>query len=254
MIQDRAPQFTPEIGIMLGSGWGSLAKDIQHPISIPYEEIPNFPPTTVVGHVGNLLLGQLNNRSIIAMQGRFHFYEGHKMSRLVFPIQLMHRLGVHSLIITSASGSINFQLQPRDLVVLTDHLNFTFRNPLTSSSWHRNPEVYNPELIQLALESGKAQGLSIHTGVYAYVAGPSFETPAEIKMLRVCGGDIVGMSTVPEALTAAALGMRVLGLSYVGNLGAGMAPHPLDHEEMLEQMGQMPANIATWLSHLIGML
>lgn len=231
----------PQIGLILGSGLGILADEIVNPTAIPYGEIPHFPVSTVEGHAGELILGMLEEKPVVVMSGRFHLYEGHEAQKVTFPIRVMKELGVESMIVTNAAGGVNESFEPGDLMVIKDHLNLMFRNPLIgpndSDLGPRFPdmsEAYDHTLRQLAHEVAKEQGFQLREGVYSGVLGPSYETPAEIRMIRKMGGDAVGMSTVPEVIVARHSGIRVLGISCISNMAAGILPQPLSHEEVME--------------------
>lgn len=239
-ITDRV-SIQPRLGLILGSGLGVLADEIEESCRIPYEHIPHFPVSTVTGHAGQLVLGSLSGCPVIAMQGRFHAYEGYTLEQVTFPVRVMKEFGVDTLIVTNAAGGINESFKSGDLMVIRDHINFTSRNPLIGENepeWGpRFPDMstaYDPSLRDLAHQVAQAQGITLRTGVYAGVIGPSYETPAEIRMLRQLGGDAVGMSTVPEVIVARHMGMRVLGLSCITNMAAGILPQPLSHEEVVE--------------------
>ncbi|WP_110927541.1 purine-nucleoside phosphorylase [Bacillus massiliglaciei] len=231
----------PEIGLILGSGLGVLADEIQNPVAIPYEEIPEFPVSTVAGHAGRLVIGELSGKRVIAMQGRFHFYEGYTMDKVTFPVRVMKLLGVEKLIVTNAAGSVNESFTPGDLMIITDHINCMGANPLIGSNDERfgprfpdMSEAYNKEMRMLAKDIADAQGLDVKEGVYVGNSGPTYETPSEVKMARILGGDAVGMSTVPEVIVARHSGIKVLGISCITNMAAGILDQPLSHEEVIE--------------------
>jgi purine-nucleoside phosphorylase len=237
------PKLTekPTIGLVLGSGLGVLADEIADPVVIPYSEIPGFTASTVVGHKGQLVIGKLEGKQVVAMQGRFHYYEGHSLDSVVFPIRVMKLLGVETIIVTNAAGGINESYRPGDLMLIRDHINMTFRNPLIGpndeSFGVRFPdmsEAYSRQLRSLAREVAAEQGIELQEGVYVGLLGPSYETPAEIRMLRILGGDAVGMSTVPEVIVARHMNMKVLGISCISNMAAGILEQPLSHEEVME--------------------
>ncbi|RAL26521.1 purine-nucleoside phosphorylase [Thermoflavimicrobium daqui] len=239
-------KVTPRVGLILGSGLGVLAEEIQEPVKIPYEEIPHFPVSTVEGHVGQLVLGKLEGQSVVVMQGRFHLYEGHELSSVTFPIRVMKELGVETILVTNAAGGVNESFEPGDLMIIRDHINLMFRNPLIGPNdpelGPRFPDMsqaYDPKLRELAKQVAVQQGISIQEGVYAGFLGPTYETPAEIRMVRKIGGDAVGMSTVPEVIVARHAGIRVLGISCISNMAAGILPQPLSHEEVMETAEQV---------------
>lgn len=239
----------PKTGLILGSGLNSLADTIESPDIIPTNEIPNWPISTVPGHVGRLVIGNLEGQPVLVLQGRTHFYEGYSMDRVTLPIRVMHALGVRTLIVTNAAGGLNATYEPGDLMLIRDHLNFPgmagnnpLRGPNDEKIGPRFPDMtfsYDPALRELARNIAAEAGVTLHEGVYAYVAGPSFETPAELRFLHMAGGDAVGMSTAPEVVVARHAGLRVLGISTIANL-ASLDPSPgftVNHEEVLE-MGQ----------------
>jgi len=242
----RRTRYTPHIGLVLGSGLSDLANALQAADTIPYEEIPGWPASTVVGHSGKLVIGQLEGQTVLVQQGRAHFYEGYTQAQVVFPVRVMHALGIQTLIVTNAAGGINRAFNPGDLMLIKDHLNFVgiagsnpLRGPNDERIGPRFPDMtqaYDPSLRQLAQATAVSQNLTLHEGVYAYVAGPSFETPAELRFLHAVGADAVGMSTVPEVIVARHAGMRVMGISSITNK-AILDPTPeavVSHEEVLE--------------------
>jgi purine-nucleoside phosphorylase len=231
----------PKIGLILGSGLGDLVQEITDAVVIPYEEIPHFPVSTVEGHAGRLVLGHLQGKPVVAMQGRFHFYEGYSQQEVVFPVYVMKQLGVRFLIVTNAAGGMNKEFQPGDLMIITDHLNLTGSNPLIGPNEEelgpRFPDMsaaYTPELVQLAEKVGKEQGIRVQKGVYAGISGPSYMTPAELIMLRRLGADALGMSTVPEVIAARHAGLYVLGISCITDMAIGEELEPLTHEQVVE--------------------
>ncbi|MFC4078165.1 purine-nucleoside phosphorylase [Salinithrix halophila] len=231
----------PRIGLVLGSGLGVLAEEIVNPDIIPYGEIPHFPVSTVEGHAGQLVIGELEGQPVVAMQGRFHYYEGYSMAEVTFPIRVMKELGVEALVVTNAAGGINTQLKAGDLMLIRDHINFQFDNPLMGPNqpeWGvRFPdmsEAYDTGYAQLAKRVAEADGAPLKEGVYIGLSGPTYETPAEIRMFRTLGADAVGMSTVPEVTVARHAGIRVLGISCISNMAAGILPQPLSHDEVME--------------------
>jgi len=239
-------RYRPEVGLILGSGLNSLADTIESPDVIPTGDIPNWPKSTVPGHVGRLVIGRLEGRAVLVLQGRTHFYEGYGLDRVTLPIRVMVRLGIGALIVTNAAGGLNPTYQPGDLMVIRDHLNFPgmagnnpLRGPNDDSFGVRFPDMtkpYDAELRALAHRVAADAGFALHEGVYAYVGGPSFETPAELRFLQMVGGDAVGMSTAPEVVVARHAGLRVLGISTIANL-ALPDPTPgvvLTHDEVLE--------------------
>lgn len=234
-------QHRPTIGLILGSGLGTLADEIENAVVIPYSEIPYFAKSEAVGHANELVIGELKGKTVVAMKGRFHYYEGFTLKEVTFPVRVMKALGVETVIVTNACGAVNTSFNPGDLMLITDHLNLVGNNPLIGPNNDelgvRFPDVsqvYNRELREIALQVAEEQGMSLQQGVYAWWSGPAYETPAEIRMIRTLGGDAVGMSTVPEALVAVHGGMKVLGISCLTNMACGILDQPLNHEEVIE--------------------
>jgi purine-nucleoside phosphorylase len=231
----------PEIALVLGSGLGVLADEITNATVIPYQEIPYFPESTVSGHKGQLVIGMLEGKKVLAMQGRFHFYEGYSMQQVTFPMRVMKALGINALIVTNAAGGINQSFEPGDLMIITDHINNMGTSPLIGPNDEKlgarfpdMSESYDKEYIQYALKCAEEIGIHVQTGVYVGNTGPAYETPAEVRMLRTLGGDAVGMSTVPEVIVANHANMRVLGISCISNMAAGILNQPLTHDEVIE--------------------
>ncbi|MDR1713350.1 MAG: purine-nucleoside phosphorylase [Coriobacteriales bacterium] len=230
----------PEVALILGSGLGELAEKIEQPAVLPYGEIPHFKCSGAPGHKGRLVFGQLAGRRVAAMQGRLHGFEGHAAADIVFPLRTLQALGAQTLIVTNASGGINTGFQVGDFMLINDHINFSGTNPLTidaDSGWPPFFDMtyaYTPALRELALQAASELGIQLQQGVYLSLRGPSFETPAEIRAFRLWGADAVGMSTVFEVITAASLGMQVLGISLITNMAAGVLDQPLTGEEVLE--------------------
>lgn len=242
-IKSKIGNFVPEIGIVLGSGLGELA-DEYCDIAISYTEIPGFEASTVSGHKSRLVFAEINGKKVVMMQGRFHFYEGHPIQKVVFPIKVMKKLGVKTVILTNAAGGVNPAFNPSDLMVITDHINHMNVNPLIGQNdndmGERFPdmsEVYTLQLIELTKKTAAKLGIDLQEGVYMAFTGPSYETPAEVKMARVLGADAVGMSTVPEAITAKWAGMQVLGLSCICNSAAGVSTVALSHADVIHAAG-----------------
>ncbi len=230
-----------KVAVVLGSGLGVLADRLTDTVVIPYAEIPHFPTPTVHGHSGNLIAGTLGTTRILALQGRFHYYEGHDLEAVTFPVRVLKALGVKTLILTAATGGINLDYRPGDLICLSDHLNLIGSNPLRGPNDDRlglrfpdMTQVYSSTLRTLAAEEAARLGLKLREGVYACLPGPSYETPAEIRMLRTLGADVVGMSTVPEAIVARHSGLDVLAFALVTNAAAGVTGAPITHEEVIE--------------------
>lgn len=240
--------FKPQIGLILGSGLGVLADLIEHAITIRYEDIPHFPVSTVEGHAGELVIGQVKGKDVLMMKGRFHLYEGYSTSVVTFPIRVMKKLGIETLIVTNAAGGINTSYEPGDLVVLSDHINMTGGNPLIGPNdavlgvrFPDMSEAYSRRLRSMAKQIAAEQQIVLREGVYAGLLGPTYETPAEIRMLRVLGADVVGMSTVAEVIAARHAGIEVLGFSCVSNMAAGILDQPLSHEEVMETTEKVKA-------------
>lgn len=246
-INEYTDNFEPEIGIVLGSGLGDLA-DKYCDIAIPYSNIPHFAKSTVQGHKGQLVFADINGRKVVMMQGRNHFYEGHSMSDVTYPIKVMKKLGVKTLILTNAAGAVNKSFRPADLMVITDHINFMGTNPLIGRNDEnfgvRFPdmsEVYSKNLIKIVDAAGRLLKLNLKHGVYMATTGPSYETPAEIKMARFMGADAIGMSTVPEAIVANYCGIEVIGISCISNYATGVSTKKLSHEEVIETTDKVKA-------------
>ena len=224
----------PRIAVILGSGLGSLADEIEG-VRISYEDIPHFPVSRVPGHKGNLVLGELEGKKTVAMQGRCHFYEGYSMDTVTYPVRVMKELGAGILVVTNAGGGIDKDFRPGDLMAITDHINFMGVNSLRGGKEFVDMTfTYDKELVELTAKIALEQGIEMKKGVYIAVSGPSYETPAEIKAFEKIGADVVGMSTVPEVIVARSLGMRVLGISCITNLAAGILKKPLSHKEVIE--------------------
>jgi purine-nucleoside phosphorylase len=231
----------PKVAVVLGSGLGDFANNLTDAVAIPYAEIPNFPCSTAVGHAGKLVIGKLGDLTIAAMQGRVHQYEGYTCKQASFPVRVFGLLGLKAIVLTNAAGGINAKYGQGALVLMTDHLNFQGANPLTGPNDDRfGPrfpdlsEAYSKEFRQFALDEAKRLGIELHEGVYAALAGPSYETPAEIRYLRTIGADLVGMSTVPEVIVARHMGIKVMAISCVTNMAAGLSNQTINHEEVLE--------------------
>ncbi len=230
----------PRTAIVLGSGLGELAERIQDAEIIPYKEIPGFPASHVAGHAARLVFGRVGEREIVAMQGRFHYYEGLSMRELCLPVYVLRQLGVRDLVVTNACGAVNADFSPGDLMLITDHINLSGRNPLIGPNDERlgprfpdMSEAYDPALARFARETAESLEIPLREGVYAFYSGPSFETAAEIRAFKVLGADAVGMSTVPEVIAARHQGLRVLGLSCITNMATGIAATKHSHLEVL---------------------
>jgi len=240
VLQERAPGFRPRLGIVLGSGLGGLADALDGAIAVPYAEIPAFPPSTVAGHAGRFVLGTLEGVPVACMQGRFHLYEGHPPAVIKLPIRTFAALGIEALLLTNAAGSLRAEANPGSLMLITDHLNFMWTNPLiglNDDEWGERftglEDAYDLELRARLLRIAGAIGIRLHEGVYCALLGPLFETPAEIRAYRTLGADAVGMSTVPEVIVARHAGLRVAAISAITNLAVGMSDEPIDHEQTL---------------------
>ncbi|QEK11881.1 purine-nucleoside phosphorylase [Crassaminicella thermophila] len=251
-------KFQPEIGLILGSGLGAIADQIENKEVYPYSEIPNFPVSTVEGHAGQLVIGTLEGKKVVAMQGRFHFYEGYHMKEVTFPVRVMKLLGIKTLIVTNAAGAVNTSYKPGDLMLISDHLNLSGDNPLIGKNLGefgtRFPDMsnaYDKDLRTKVKEIAKSLNIELQEGVYACMSGPTYETPAEIKMVRTLGADAVGMSTVPEVITAIHSGIKVIGVSCMTNMAAGILDQPLDHNEVMETSEKARAKFITLMKNII---
>jgi purine-nucleoside phosphorylase len=240
-VKAKAPGSAPKVGIILGSGLGDFADALSDATVIPYSELPSFPLSGVPGHAGRLVLGKLNGESIVAMQGRVHFYEGYSPQDVAFPARVLCALGIKALVVTNAAGGINTGFQVGDLMAITDHLNLSGYNPLVGPNdtklGPRFPDMshaYDPALLTLLEKAAAETKVALRKGIYCCLSGPSYETPAEIRMLRTLGADAVGMSTVPEVIAAAHMGVKVAGISCITNLAAGLSKQPLSHDEVAE--------------------
>ncbi|HKO99813.1 MAG TPA: purine-nucleoside phosphorylase [Pyrinomonadaceae bacterium] len=230
-----------KIALVLGSGLGAFAEEFEDSVKIPYQEIPGFVTSTAQGHAGRLVSGKVGNVPVLAMQGRVHYYEGYTLEQVTFAIRTFKLLGIETLILTNAAGGIDVQLSQGALMVISTHLNLMGNNPLIGPNDERfgprfpdMSEVYSRELQEMAVAKAKKIGVTVRRGVYAALSGPSYETPAEIHMLRSLGADAVGMSTVPEAIVARHMNMKVLGISCITNMAAGIGEEPINHEEVIE--------------------
>jgi purine-nucleoside phosphorylase len=231
----------PEIAIILGSGLGPLVERIEDRKEIEYSDIPNFPLTTVEGHAGKLVSGTLGGKKILALKGRFHYYEGYDVSQVIFPVRVLKQMGINNIIVTNAAGGINSSFKPGDIMAITDHIGLFAPSALRGRNINeigpRFPDMtnaYNKDAAELFLKVGTELGIEIKKGVYAYAKGPMYETPAEIIVLRALGADAVGMSTVPEVVTAVHSGMKVMGISCITNMAAGILNQALNHEEVMK--------------------
>lgn len=239
-IKEKTENFQPEIGIILGSGLGEFADEYCN-YALSYNDIPNFLKSNVKGHKGRLVFADICGKKVVMMQGRNHFYEGHSMQEITYPVKVMKKLGVKTLVLTNAAGAVNESFRPADLMIITDHINFMGTNPLIGSNdetlGERFPDmsdIYKKDLVKLAENCAEKLCIDIQKGVYLASTGPSYETPAEINMVRVLGADAVGMSTVPEAIVANYCGLKVLGISCISNAASGISDTKLSHEEVIE--------------------
>lgn len=248
----------PRIAVVLGSGLGDFADELQNAVAIPYAEIPGFPTSTAHGHAGRLVAGSVEKVPVLAMQGRVHFYEGYSLEEVTFPVRTFALLGIKTLILTNAAGGIDIELNQGSLMVISDHLNLMGVNPLRGPNDQRfgprfpdMTEVYSRELQERTIGEANALGIDLRRGIYAGLAGPCYETPAEIHMLRGFGADAVGMSTVPEAIVARHMGMQVLGISCITNMAAGISDQQINHEEVMETGRRVRDTFARLLGQLI---
>ncbi|MEO5817593.1 MAG: purine-nucleoside phosphorylase [Gemmatimonadaceae bacterium] len=257
-IRQRIGTATPVAGIILGSGLGGLAQRIANPIDVSFAEVPGFPSATVVGHAGKLIGGMLAGRPVIALAGRFHMYEGHDAALAGFPVRVLHALGVPTLFVSNAAGGIRRTFRAGDLMLIRDHLNLMFRNPLIGALEPgdvRFPDMstpYDDDLCAQLRRHATHLGIQLQEGVYGGLLGPTYETPAEVRMLSTLGADAVGMSTVPEVIVARAIGMRVAGISCVTNLASGISPHPLSHAEVIETTTRVAAQFEPLVERFVG--
>jgi purine-nucleoside phosphorylase len=248
----------PQVAVVLGSGLGGFADSLSNRTDIPYSEIPHFPRSSVEGHKGSLMAGTFQDVPLYVMAGRVHAYEGYGAEEVVFPARVLGTLGVKILVLTNAAGAINTAFKPGDLMILTDHINFTGMNPLSGPE-HRDlgprftdmSEGYHPKLVAACEQSARRIGLNMRKGVYLGLLGPSFETPAEIRMFRTWGADAVGMSTVLECIAANQMGVKVLGISCMTNMAAGILPQKLNHKEVMEVGARVQSVVAELLAEVV---
>ncbi|HEX2938458.1 MAG TPA: purine-nucleoside phosphorylase [Ruminiclostridium sp.] len=256
----KITKIRPTVGLILGSGLGELAQEIESPVSIFYGDIPHFPVSTVPGHKGCLVLGRLGGRDVVCMQGRFHFYEGYSMKQVVFPVYIMKVLGTKDLLVTNAAGGINKSFSPGDLMLINDHINLMGTNPLIGVNndeigprFPSMTEAYSSDLLKAANDAASKLEMELQEGVYAALTGPSYETPAEIRFLRTIGADAVGMSTVPEVIAANHCGMNVLGISCITNMASGVTDKPLNHSEVIETSKKANSRFKLLVKTIIGL-
>lgn len=251
----------PKIGVVLGSGLGAFVKDVEIECTLPYKEIPHFSPPTVEGHSGNLIFGKIGSQSIVILQGRNHYYEGHSMESVVFPTRTLAMLGIETLILTNSAGGFGEKMQPGDFMIIEDHINLMGTNPLMGPNIKelgpRFPdmsEAYDKRLISVMENILMKQGSRFHKGVYCGVSGPTYETPAEVRYLKLIGGTAVGMSTVPETIAANHLGLRVAALSCITNLAAGVSAQKLSHDEVTETATRVESQFTAFLKEFISQI
>lgn len=247
-----------EIGIVLGSGLGDLADEIEDAVCIDYHDIPHFPVSTVKGHKGRLVIGKLEGRRVLCMQGRFHYYEGYSMDQVVYPIRTMFMLSIKSLFLTNAAGCVNTAWKPGDLMLITDHIKLIADNPCRGMNHDELGErffdmtkAYDPELIKIAREASKSTSIALKEGVYMLFTGPSFESKAEVRFARIAGADAVGMSTVPEAIAASQMRMHTLGISCLTNMAAGILDQSLNHEEVIETGNRVKKSFSKLVKEIV---
>lgn len=248
----------PTLGLILGSGLGVMANEIENPVEISYDDVPYFLKSTVEGHAGQFVIGDLKGKTVIAMQGRFHYYEGYTMKEITFPVRLMHALGVKKLILTNSAGGVNTGYTPGDLMLISDHINFSANNPLMGENYDdlgpRFPDMsdtYDKALRTKVKKLAKELDIRLQEGVYMFNTGPTYETPAEVKMARIIGADAVGMSTAPEAIVANHSGMEIVGISCITNMAAGILDQPLHHGEVVETADRVRSTFVTLVSNII---
>jgi purine-nucleoside phosphorylase len=248
----------PKIAIILGSGLGELGEEVKNPTIIEYKDLPNFPISEVEGHKNRLVFGNLENKDIVIMQGRFHYYEGYSQSEITFPVRVLKKLGVELLIVTNASGAINTNFSPGNLMIISDHINFSFSNPLIGKNDNRlgarfpdMTDAYTKKYREIAKQSAYNIGIPVKEGVYMMFSGPNYETPAEIRMARILGADAVGMSTVPEVIVASQSEMNVLGISCITNMAAGVCDKKLSHKEVIETTKKVKSNFIKLIKEIL---
>ncbi|HKL41200.1 MAG TPA: purine-nucleoside phosphorylase [Clostridia bacterium] len=248
----------PELGLILGSGLGVLANEIDNPIKIKYDEIPHFSKSSVEGHAGQFVIGDLNGKEVMVMQGRTHYYEGLSMKQITFPVQLMKALGIEKLILTNSAGGVNTGYKAGDLMLISDHINFSGNNPLIGENYEaigpRFPDMsdtYDKALRIRIKELAKTLDIRLQEGVYMFNTGPTYETAAEVRMARIIGADAVGMSTVPEAIVANHSGMSIVGISCITNMATGILDQPLDHKEVVETADRVRETFKTLVHKII---
>lgn len=251
-------EIVPEIALVMGSGLGVIGEMVENPVYVPYGEIPNFPVSTVVGHKGRFVLGDFAGKKVVVMQGRFHYYEGYTMEQITLPIRLMYELGARKLIVTNAAGGVNTNFTGGALVLIKDHINLMGISPLIGPNLEtygvRFPDmsnIYDKSFNESIRKLAYSKGIDLQEGVYFYFTGPQYETPAEIRMVRQLGGDLVGMSTVPETVVAAHMKMRVTGISCVTNMAAGVLDQEINHDEVMETAKQVQDNFIRLIKAIV---
>lgn len=257
-IKSKIGNFVPETACILGSGLGELANEFENAIKISFSDIPSFKKPTIEGHAGYLVFVKINNKNVVFMQGRYHYYEGHTVQDVVFPIKVLKLLGLKNLIITNAAGGLNQNYKPGTLMIINDHINFTATNPLIGPNDEKMgprfpdmSEVYNLELVKKANDIAKDLNIHVENGVYIGVTGPSYETPSEIRMFRNFGASAIGMSTVSEAIYANYCGLKVLGISCITNCAAGLSNTKLSHDEVVETANRVKSQFKTLVKNII---
>ncbi|ANZ95407.1 MULTISPECIES: purine-nucleoside phosphorylase [Brochothrix] len=255
---EKHTKVTPTIGIILGSGLGPFADTLEDAVHIPYDEIPHFAKSAAVGHANELVIGTIAGKTVVAMKGRFHYYEGFTLDQVTFPVRVMKALGMEKMIVTNACGAVNTDFSPGDLMLITDHINLTANNPLMGPNndelgvrFLDVSEVYSKQLRSVVSDVAKDQNVTLQEGVYAWWTGPTYETPAEIRMIRTLGADAVGMSTVPEALIARHAGIETVGISCLTNMACGILDQPLNHEEVIETAERVKSTFLKLVTEVI---
>ncbi|WP_392560831.1 purine-nucleoside phosphorylase [Orbus sturtevantii] len=248
----------PTVGIILGSGLGAFADTLQNAVHIDYDDIPYFAKSAAVGHANELVIGDIAGKTVVAMKGRFHYYEGFSLDQVTFPVRVMKMLGIEKLIITNACGAVNTNFKPGDLMLITDHINLTANNPLMGPNnselgvrFLDVSEVYSKKLRRIVLDAAEKLDITLQQGVYAWWTGPTYETPAEIRMIRTLGADAVGMSTVPEALIARHSGIETVGISCLTNMACGILDQPLSHDEVIETAARVKSTFLKLITEII---
>lgn len=254
----KQTNLTLEIGLILGSGLGDLAEEIENPTKISYRDIPHFPISTVEGHAGQLVIGTLQGRNVVAMQGRFHYYEGYPIQDVVFPVYVMKQMGIKLLFVSNACGGMNRAFSAGDLMIITDHINFTGDNPLIGANYSelgpRFPDMsqaYTPQLVSFVEETAQQLGIKVQKGVYGGISGPTYMTPAELIMLARLGADTVGMSTVPEVIVASHSGLKVIGISCITDMAIGEELEPLTHEQVVKVANQTKPKFISLVKEIV---